>query len=208
MTRGEPQLRELDEHHVHADPIRQFQEWYDEAIAAGIPQCDAMTLATASADGVPSARIVLLKKADENGFVFYTNYQSRKGRELDSNPRAALVFFWAGHNRSVRIEGTVGRVSASESGAYFATRPRDGQLSSLTSNQSDEVGNRATLDETFDALKKRFEGKPIPRPDYWGGYRLKPARIEFWQARFARLNDRVEYTLQPDGLWKKRRLQP
>jgi len=167
-----------------------------------------MTVATASPDGRPSARMVLLKLADQRGFVFYTNYDSRKGRELADNPHAALVFFWAELNRSVRVEGSVEKLNAEESDAYFTTRPRDGQLSSVTSAQSEPVASREELDTRFADLKERYEGKEIPRPAHWGGYRLRPVRIEFWQQRFARLNDRVEYARQPDGTWKKTRLCP
>lgn len=209
MTKKEkPELPDLDEHILDADPIKQFNRWYGDAIAAGVPQYDAMTLATASSEGIPAARMVLLKKADERGFVFYTNYQSRKGKELASNTHAALVFFWPELNRSVRIEGLVSKVSAEESDAYFATRPRESQLSSLTSAQSEAVESREALDAAFDELKRRHEGEAITRPAHWGGYRVKPSRIEFWQARFARLNDRVLYELQSDGTWILKRLSP
>lgn len=200
------QLPDLDENVLIDDPITQFKEWY--RVAAAVPQSDAMTLATVSADGAPSARMVLLKQVDDRGFVFFTNYNSRKGKELASNAHVALVFFWAELNRSIRIEGTVSRIAAEESDAYFASRPRDGQLSSLTSAQSMPVKNREALDAMFDTLRQQYEGKTIPRPEHWGGYRVKPERIEFWQARFARLNDRIEYVLQADGAWKKQRLQP
>lgn len=198
----------LDEHDLGPDPIQVFRAWYDAAASAGVPQHDAMALATASADGAPSARMVLLKEADERGFVFYTNYASRKGRDLAANPRAALVFFWPGHDRSVRVEGTVARLLGEESDAYFAARPRDGQLSSLASAQSEPVAGREALDRRFDELRRQYETEPIPRPAGWGGYRLTPVRIEFWQARFARLNDRVEYRRREDGSWEKRRLAP
>lgn len=208
VEKAKPVLPDLDEKNLESDPILQFKEWYDVAIAAGVPQHDAMTLATASSEGVPSARMVLLKQADERGFVFYTNYNSRKGKELASNDHAALVFFWVELNRSVRIEGSVSRVSAEESDAYFATRPRDSQLSSLASTQSEPVESREALDATFDKLKRGYEGKTIDRPEHWGGYRLQPSRIEFWQARFARLNDRVLYELQEDKTWTMKRLSP
>lgn len=198
----------LDENNLGSNPIAEFRAWYAAAGSAGVPAHDAMTVATASPDGKPSARMVLLKQADQRGFVFYTNYESRKGQELADNPHAALVFYWAELNRSVRVEGTVEKLSAEESDAYFATRPRDGQLSSVTSSQSEPVGSREELDRRFDELKRKYEGKPIERPTHWGGYRLKPARIEFWQQRFARLNDRVEFVLQQDGAWKKTRLCP
>jgi pyridoxamine 5'-phosphate oxidase len=167
-----------------------------------------MILSTASSDSKPSARIVLLKHVDAEGFVFYTNYNSRKGRELADNPVAALVFFWPALDCQVRVEGPVAKLAAGESDAYFRTRPRDGQLSSLTSNQSEIVGSRAELDNRFEELRREYEGKPIPRPVHWGGYRLRPDRIEFWQTRFARMNDRVLYELESDGRWSIRRLAP
>jgi len=199
---------DLDERIMYADPIVQFQHWFDDARKAGITQPEAMTLATADADGRPSARVVLLKLLDERGFVFFTNYDSRKGKELSSNPVAALVFFWEEMNRSVRVEGNVTKVSPDESDAYFVTRPRDGQLSSLTSSQSAVVESRGVLDKRFEELKKKYEGKTILRPPYWGGYRVDPRRMEFWQQRFARLNDRIEYQRSDDGTWLMRRLQP
>ncbi|MBM2846638.1 MAG: pyridoxamine 5'-phosphate oxidase [Bacteroidetes bacterium] len=199
---------DLDERIMHADPIVQFQHWFDDAEKAGITQPEAMTLATASADGRPSARVVLLKLVDERGFVFYTNYDSRKGKELSANPVAALVFFWEEMNRSVRVEGNVTKLSPYESDEYFATRPRDGQLSSLTSSQSEVVESREVLDRRFEELKKEYEGKTIARPPHWGGYRVYPVRIEFWQQRFARLNDRIVYQRRSDGSWLMQRLQP
>lgn len=198
----------MDEKDLGADPVEVFRGWYAEAEKAQVPQWDAMTLATADREGRPSARMVLLKQADAAGFVFYTNYESRKGKDLAANPRAALVFFWAPLNRSVRVEGSVAKVSPEESDAYFASRPREGQLSSVTSAQSAPVADRAALDRTYEELKARYEGREIPRPVHWGGYRLVPDRIEFWQARFARLNDRVEYLRRADGGWRKTRLQP
>jgi pyridoxamine 5'-phosphate oxidase len=198
----------LDERSLGSDPIVEFRIWFDAAREAAVPQHDAMTLATATSDGKPSARMVLLKQADREGFVFYSNYNSRKGRELAENPRAALVLYWAELNRSVRVEGAVARLTAAESDTYFASRPREGQLSSLTSVQSEPVGSRDDLDRRFEEMQRTFDGRPIPRPPHWGGYRLKPTRIEFWQQRFARLNDRVEYMRQPDGTWRKTRLDP
>jgi pyridoxamine 5'-phosphate oxidase len=203
-TRFDP----LDEMSLGPDPGAEFRAWYETAAAAHVPQHDAMMLATAAADGTPSARMVLLKQADNHGFVFFTNYNSRKGRELAANPHAALVFFWAELNRSVRVEGAVEKLSAAESDAYFATRPRDGQLSSVTSKQSEPVGSRGELDRRFEEMKMKFADRPVPRPAHWGGYRLKPIRIEFWQQRFARLNDRVEYVKLTDGTWRKTRLEP
>lgn len=203
-----PQYPYLDERILHPDPIVQFQRWFDDAKQAGLTQPEVMTLATATTDGFPSARVVLLKHVDEKGFVFYTNYHSRKGRELATNPFAALVFFWQELNRSVRVEGHVTKVSTQESDAYFATRPRESQLSSLTSSQSEVVESRQVLDQRFDTLRTTYEGLPIARPAYWGGYRVQPLRIEFWQQRFARLNDRILYVQDPEGTWRMQRLQP
>jgi pyridoxamine 5'-phosphate oxidase len=202
------QIPELDDHVLDPDPIRQFKLWFDEAKRAGVPQADAMALATATRDGSPSARMVLLKTVDEQGFVFYTNGISRKGQELATNPQAALVFFWAELNRQVRIEGTVACLSTKESDAYFATRPHDSQLSSLTSAQSEPIASRAELDRRFEQYKQQYEGRSIPRPHHWGGYRVQPESIEFWQSRFARLNDRILYTRLHDGTWVRTRLQP
>jgi len=199
---------DLDDHVLDADPIKQFKLWYDEAVRAGVPQADAMALATATRDGSPSARMVLLKAVDVRGFVFYTSGVSRKGQELAINPRSALIFFWAELNRQVRIEGAVTRVSSEESDAYFVTRPLDSQLSSLTSFQSEPIASRAELDLRFEQLKQQYERRPIPRPPSWGGYRVQPEFIEFWQSRFARLNDRILYTHQQDGTWARTRLQP
>ena len=199
---------DLDEHSLDPDPIKQFKVWYADAVKATVPQADAMGLATATASGMPSTRMVLFKSVDERGFVFHTNYNSRKGNELDTNPHAALIFFWAELNRQIRIEGTVTRVSPEESNAYFATRPRDGQLSSLASTQSKPIGSRSELDQRFEDLKVLYEGKPIIRPSDWGGYRVQPEAIEFWQSRFARLNDRVVYTRNSANQWARIRLQP
>jgi pyridoxamine 5'-phosphate oxidase len=201
-------LPDLDDHILDADPVKQFTRWYQDAVAAHIPEPDAMTLATANRDGIPSARMVLLKKADEHGFVFFTNYNSRKGQDMLQDPRAALVFFWPGIQRQVRVEGTVSRLPANESDSYFATRPRESQLSSLTSLQSKPIASREDLDKRFEELKLQFEGKPIPRPSHWGGYRVQPLVMEFWQSRFARMNDRILYTRQQSGRWVQTRLQP
>ncbi|MFN0157303.1 MAG: pyridoxamine 5'-phosphate oxidase [Bacteroidota bacterium] len=201
-------IPDLDEHILDPDPIKQFQHWFVDATAAQLPQYDAMTLATATPKGQVSARVVLLKQVDERGFVFYTNYNSRKGRELAANSSAALVFLWKELNRAVRIEGKITKISAEESDAYFATRPRESQLSSLTSHQSEVVPSREYIDKQFDDLRAQYEGKPIPRPAHWGGYRVTPHAIEFWQHRFARLNDRVLYELQTGGVWTMKRLSP
>jgi len=172
-----------------------------------IPQANAMTLATATKDGKPSARIVLLKMADERGFTFFTNYQSRKGRELAENPRAALIFYWETLGRQVRVEGVVEKMPAEESDAYFNSRPLENKLSSMASPQS-EPATREELDRRYEQLQRQYARGPVPRPEHWGGYRVHPERIEFWQRRFARLNDRVSYERQKDGSWKIMRLAP
>ena len=198
----------LDETLLDADPIKQFKLWFDDAVEAKVPQPDAMVLATATLWGMPSARVVLLKSIDQRGFVFYTNHNSRKGWDLESNPNAALTIFWAEMHRQVRVEGSVSRLSTGDSDAYFSTRPRDGQLSSLASAQSEPIGSRVELDRRFEELRRQYEGKSIPRPAHWGGYRVQPESIEFWQSRFARLNDRVLYSRRQDGTWTRTRLQP
>lgn len=201
------QIPELTESILDPDPIVQFKRWFDDAVAASIPHPDAMALATATKDGKPSARMVLLKGVTGRGFEFYTNYLSRKGRELAENPYAALVFHWDELGRQVRVEGSVERLAAEESDAYFATRPQDNKLSSWSSAQS-EPTTREELDRKFAETKRLFQGRPLPRPQHWGGYRLLPVRIEFWQRRFARLNDRVEYTKNAMRRWSLQRLAP
>jgi pyridoxamine 5'-phosphate oxidase len=199
---------ELDEQKVDANPIRQFQQWYGEAMGCGMPMADAMTLCTAAADGKPSARMVLLKGVDESGFVFYTNYQSRKATELEANPFAALVFFWEPLERQVRVEGRVARISADESDSYFQTRPRESQLGAIASPQSNVIANREVLEQGFRELEEKYRGRNIERPAHWGGYRLVPDRIEFWKSRPGRLHDRLLYELQANGAWKRSRLAP
>jgi pyridoxamine 5'-phosphate oxidase len=201
---------ELDERTVDANPIRQFQVWFDEAQGYGLPMADAMTLSTATTDGRPSGRLILLKGVDESGFVFYTNYRSRKARELDANPFAAMTFYWEPLERQVRIEGRVTRVSADESGKYFQTRPRESQLGAIASPQSDVIESRAVLERRFQELEEEYrdESRPVARPSHWGGYRLVPDRIEFWKGRPGRLHDRLLYERQPDGKWVISRLAP
>jgi pyridoxamine 5'-phosphate oxidase len=189
------------------DPIKQFASWYDEVLAAGISDADAMTLATATKDERPSARVVLLKSFDDQGFVFYTNYLSRKGLELDDNPQACLLFYWASFWRQVRIEGAVEKVSAAESEEYFQSRPLGSKLGAWASNQSEVIDSREILKARFTELEKRF-GEDVPRPPHWGGYRLRPNSIEFWQGRDNRLHDRLRYNLMEDGLWVIERLGP
>jgi len=192
---------------VDPDPILQFQQWFRTARGAGIPHAEAMTLATVSAEGKPSARVVLMKRVDNTGFLFFTNYESRKGEELIANPAAALLFYWEILGRQVRVEGTVAKVTAEESDAYFSSRPRDNQLSSLASPQSRPV-EREVLDRRFEKYARIYTGEAIPRPAHWGGYRLEPARMEFWQRRFARLNDRILYERSTGGMWTIKRLAP
>ena len=185
----------------------QFRRWFDEALSSNLPQPEAMTIATASRDGRPSARMVLLKGVDDRGFEFFTNYLSRKGRELQDNPHAALVFHWESLGRQVRVEGTVVRLSSEESDAYFRSRPLENQLSSWASMQS-EVTTREELDRKFEEVKQLYRGRPVPRPQHWGGYRIVPERMEFWQRRFARMNDRVLYARRLDGTWSRAHLAP
>ncbi|ACZ39835.1 pyridoxamine 5'-phosphate oxidase [Sphaerobacter thermophilus] len=197
----------LNEADLADDPFTQFNRWLSEALARDVPEPNAMTLATATGDGVPSARVVLLRGFDERGFVFFTNYESQKGRELAENPRAALVFHWPALGRQVRITGEVSRVSREESEAYFHTRPRGSQLSAWASEQSAVIPDRATLEERLREIEQRFP-EEVPLPPFWGGYRVSPTAIEFWQSRRSRLHDRLRYTRQPDGTWRIERLSP
>lgn len=190
-----------------ANPVVQFQRWFDDATKAGIPDANAMTLATANRAGKPSARIVLLKSFDERGFCFFTNYESEKGKQLAENPDAALVFFWQSLHRQVRIEGVVARMTNAESDEYFHSRPRDSQVGALVSPQSCVIPGREFLDERFRQLSERYKGTVVPRPEHWGGYRLAPHTIEFWQGRENRLHDRLVYRKADDG-WKIERLAP
>jgi pyridoxamine 5'-phosphate oxidase len=204
----DPRARPLLENDVLADPLRQFAAWLEEARAAGIRAPEAMVLATAAADGAPSARMVLLRGFDERGFVFYTSYESRKSRELDANARAALLFSWDALGRQVRIEGAVERVSREESGAYFATRPRGHQIAAWASRQSAPIGGREELEATVTELEARFAGEEVPLPPGWGGFRVGPATYEFWQHREDRLHDRLRYRGDGRGGWQLDRLAP
>jgi pyridoxamine 5'-phosphate oxidase len=198
----------INESDVDPNPISFFGKWFDEAMAAEVQEPNAMTLATATRDGIPSARIVLLKGADKNGFSFYSNYLSRKGKELAKNPSACLVFFWPELGRQVRIEGKILKLSKEESEAYFASRPFGSQLGAIVSPQSQVIANREVLDVAYTAYEQKFEGKKIPKPAHWGGYILNPIAIEFWQGRESRLHDRVKYVLMEKGKWKIERLAP
>ncbi|HEX8998112.1 MAG TPA: pyridoxamine 5'-phosphate oxidase [Ktedonobacterales bacterium] len=198
----------LDEADMDPNPIRQFQAWMDAAVAAEHPEPNAMAVASATLDGAPSARMTLLKGLDERGFVFYTNYESRKGAELAANPRAALLFFWVLLERQVRVEGRVERVSAEESDTYFHSRPLGSQLGAAASAQSRVIASREVLQQAYSELEQRFAGGEVPRPPYWGGFRVVPQVIEFWQGRPSRLHDRLRYTRLPEGAWRIERLSP
>ncbi len=200
-------MEELRKSSVDPDPLEQFRRWYAEADEAGIKAPQAMALATAAADGAPSVRMVLLKGADDHGFVFFTGYVSRKAAELDANPRAALLFHWDAHGRQVRIEGRVERVAGQESDAYFATRPRGAQLAAAASQQSSVLRDRAEIDDRVAELAREHEGSDVRRPDHWGGHRLVPETYEFWQHRDDRMHDRLRYR-RSNGDWVVERLSP
>ena len=198
----------LDESDAAPDPIEQFRGWFGDALAAELHEPNAMTLATATPEGRPSARVILIKGFDERGFIFYTNYEGRKAGELEANPHCALVFYWAELERQVRIEGRARRISDEESDAYFASRPRGSQLGAWVSEQSRSVENRGALEQRLRELEREYEGREIPRPPFWGGYRVEPEVIEFWQGRENRLHDRLQYRRSEDGGWERERLQP
>ena len=202
-----PLLDGLDEKVIDRDPIRQFQTWFDDAIAAKLPMPDAMTLATATPDGKPSARMVLLKQVDDDGFVFYTNYHSIKAAQLDANPYAALVFYWSQLDRQVRVEGSVTKTSPEESRDYFRTRPRESQIGAWASEQSQAISSRDILEQRAQELEALYLDREVDCPEYWGGYRLKPERIEFWKSRIGRLHDRILYQRNATG-WSITRLAP
>jgi pyridoxamine 5'-phosphate oxidase len=197
----------LDEAHASADPILQFRLWFDEALAAEVLEANAMTLATVSPDGAPDARTVLLKGFDEAGFVFFTNYESVKARDLEATPRACLLFFWGELERQVRIAGPVARVTREETAAYFQSRPRESQIGAWVSPQSRVIPSRSILEENFESLTAQYDGDVVPVPPFWGGYRLEPQRMEFWQGRTSRLHDRLLYTRAESG-WHRARLAP
>ena len=190
------------------DPLSEVATWYEQAVGAGLPEADAMALATASPDGAPSVRIVLLKGIDDRGIRFFTNYESRKGRELDANPRAAVAMYWQSLGRQIRMEGAVERVSPEESDAYFASRDRGSRLGAWASKQGRPIDSRDVLVAAAEEAATRYPGEDIPRPDYWGGYRLVPDAIELWEGRPNRLHDRVHFLRGPHGTWRSERLSP
>jgi pyridoxamine 5'-phosphate oxidase len=199
----------LDVPDLEPDPITMFRRWMDDTVAAGLHEPNAMVVTTVSADARPSARMVLLKGVDERGFVFYTNYDSRKGREIESNPRVALLFPWHDLQRQVRVEGTATRVARSESEAYFSARPRGSQLGAWASPQSSEVSSRAELDDLYEAVEERFDDSGgVPLPPQWGGYLVRPEVVEFWQGRKGRMHDRLVYHREGESRWTTGRLAP
>jgi pyridoxamine 5'-phosphate oxidase len=201
----QPPLREAE---LDPDPVRQFHAWFEQALAAGLPEPNAMTLATATPDGMPAARTVLMKAYDEQGFTFFTNYEGRKGRELAANPRAALLFYWPTLQRQVRIEGTVERVTEAESDAYFRSRPAGSRLGAWASPQSEVIASRDVLERSYREAAEKYPDGEVPRPPYWGGFRVRPLALEFWQGRPDRLHDRLRYRrVQPAG-WVLERLAP
>jgi len=197
----------LDESDVADDPMDQFTRWFEEALKAEVNEPNAMSVATVGEDGRPTSRIVLVKQFDARGFTWYTNYDSQKGKQLASKPFAALLFFWSELERQVRIEGRVERTSAEESDKYFNSRPLKSRLSAIASEQSEPIANRAALEQHYEEVARQY-GEAPPRPQHWGGFRLVPERIEFWQGRRSRFHDRIVYTRQEDGLWTRQRLQP
>jgi pyridoxamine 5'-phosphate oxidase len=198
-------LRRADLHH---DPIEQFATWFSTALNSGLPDANAISLATATHDGKPSARVVLLKGFDQRGFVFYTNYQSDKGRELEANPEAAFVIYWVQLERQIRVAGRVERTSRAESEAYFLSRPRGSQLSAWVSHQSEVIDARRILEARLAEMTERFASAPMELPPHWGGYRIVPETVEFWQGRANRLHDRFRYTREGDDSWRIDRLAP
>ena len=206
--RKDYKLKSFTEADALPDAITQFTNWWNDALASEIDEVNAFTLATATKDGMPSARIVLLKGYDSNGFVFFTNYESNKGKALAVNPKACMVFFWKELERQVRIEGSIEKVSSAESDEYFFSRPVGSQVGAWASPQSAVINNRNVIEENVKKMEEKFDSTSITRPPHWGGYRLKPSLIEFWQGRPSRLHDRLQYTLQKNGDWKIERLAP
>lgn len=202
------QLQSLLEKDVNADPIKQFENWWQNAIETKIEEPNAMTLATCNASGKPSARIVLLKGIKENSFVFFTNYDSRKGKEIEENPFVALVFFWKELERQIRIEGKIKKVSTQESDEYFSLRPRESQIGAWSSPQSSVIQNARFLQKNVEQFNEQFQSEKIPRPDFWGGFIVEPNLIEFWQGGPGRLHDRLQYSLSENKAWIINRLAP
>lgn len=201
-------MTELRESEVDPDPIEQFRRWFDQALEQEGPRAEAIALATASLDGAPSVRMVLLKGVDHRGFVFFTNYRSAKGRDLAGNPRVAFAAYWPELHRQARVAGRIGLVSPEESDAYWKTRPRDAQLAAAASDQTAVLPDRSALDIRFAEVAERYLGKDVPRPEHWGGYRVVPHAVELWQGRDHRLHDRLRYTASPAGGWRIERLAP
>ncbi len=206
--RKDYKLQSLSEKDVDRNPFRQFDVWWREAVDSQIDEVNAMTLATANTAGIPSARIVLLKGYDDNGFIFFTNYNSHKSADIKENPNACLVFFWKELERQVRITGGIEQISEKESDEYFHSRPMISRIGAWASDQSSEIDSRETLEEKFKTLEQTYSNKEIPRPPHWGGYRVIPSLIEFWQGRSGRLHDRIEYTLEESDSWTFKRLSP
>ncbi|WP_407884453.1 pyridoxamine 5'-phosphate oxidase [Scytonema sp. NUACC26] len=201
-------LQGLSETDVDPNPFIQFKRWFDQTLAAQLVEPNAVTLATTTREGKPSARMVLLKGFDERGFVFFTNYNSQKGQELAENPQAALVFWWAELERQIRISGRVEKISDAESDEYFYSRPLNSRLGAWASNQSEAIESRAVLEQRIQELQTKYQNQDVPRPLHWGGFRTIPVEIEFWQGRPNRLHDRLRYTRLDDGSWKIERLSP
>jgi len=206
--RSDYRMKSLLEADVAANPFEQFTRWFDEALNAEIEEVNAMTLATASLQGIPSARIVLLKGYDQNGFVFFTNYNSQTGKDIAENPYASLVFFWKELERQVRIDGRIEKIHASESDAYFQSRPASSRIGAWSSPQSTVITDRSIIENNYVHFEKEFGENYIPRPNHWGGYVVKPTAIEFWQGRSSRMHDRMHYKLNDNHSWTLERLAP
>ncbi|GBL36270.1 pyridoxine/pyridoxamine 5'-phosphate oxidase [Filimonas sp.] len=206
--RQEYALASLLESDTYADPIQQFQKWFQESVESEIEDVNAMTLSTSDESGRPHARIVLLKGIEQNRFVFFTNYQSHKGKEMEMNPHVSLVFHWKELQRQVRIEGVVSKISEEESSLYFHSRPKDSQISAWASHQSEVLGSREELEVRFNDLKEKYNDIEVPKPPHWGGFAVEPTMIEFWQGRSNRLHDRLCYYAQTNVTWIMKRLNP